>query len=176
MVSAGNSFLASLAGQGQLQLRDAVLRGLDLMSATAGPGDVRPVETKTADLRAGTTKPGETKTAAEGHFNSAAGSFRVGSGRVQVDHLSLTAREQHFEVQGSVSLARRLDLRVWSLPRGVEAVSDSHLLTDHEEWTIGGMLEAPQLARQTNVAGNREAAPSVTLGPPAATANSTARR
>jgi hypothetical protein len=166
--------LASLAGEGKLQVRDALVRGIDLSKGTVTtepkrletrPGETRTGEARTIDARAAdVAKPADIKSGAESRFTSAAASFHLGGGLVQVEHLSLATREERFEVAGSVSLARQLDLRVWSLPRGGEIATDTNLAADREQWTIGGTLEAPLLTRQTHIAGTADAIPGTANG------------
>jgi hypothetical protein len=166
--------LASLSGAGKLQVRDALVRGIDLLNGTVAVdaraadtrlSEGRVGETRTIDARAAdVTKPANIKSAAESRFTSAASTFHVGGGLVQIERLSLATREERFEIAGSVSLARQLDLRVWSLGRGVETVPDTNLTADREEWTIAGTLEAPLLTRQTHIAGSTDAIPGTANG------------
>jgi len=171
--------LASLTGAGKLQVRDAMVRGIDLPNGTVaieprtaetrrGEGkfsETRSGETKTIDARAAdVTKSANTKSATESRFASAVTSFHVGGGLVQIESLSLSTREERFEIAGSVSLARQLDLRVWSLGRGAETGQDTNLIADRQEWTIAGTLEAPLLTRQTHIAGSTDAIPGTANG------------
>jgi len=129
--------LESLAGQGDLRVRDAVLRGLDFPSV------------------------GQNDNAAEGAdesgFATATAGFHIAGGRIRVEQLSLTARDARFEIQGSVNLTRQLDLRAWSEPHGVDVAPGAGPAAERREWTIGGTLDAPLLTRQTRLAGNRMA-------------------
>jgi hypothetical protein len=103
---------------------------------------------------------GDAKSVAESRFSAANASFHVSGSGVQVDQLSLAAREGHFEVQGSVNTSRELDLHAWSVPRGGESSSEANAGTNREDWVIGGTLDAPELTRETHIAGNPEVTPS----------------
>jgi hypothetical protein len=120
-----------------LRARDAVVRGIDLPSLLAGTAS-------------------DPKARGEARFGTSAATFHIAAGRVRVDQLLLEDRDQQLEVEGSVDFARRLDLLVRTAPREAVRGADFDPETiEGETWAIAGTLDAPQVAPQTPVAGNR---------------------
>jgi hypothetical protein len=134
----GRQYLAaSLEGEGVLRARDAVLRGIDLPSLLTGTAS-------------------DPKARGEARFGTSAATFHIAAGRVSVDQFLLEDRDQQLEVEGTVDFARRLDLLVRTAPRETTRGADFDPETSEgETWAIAGTLDAPQVARQTPVAGNR---------------------
>jgi hypothetical protein len=140
----------SLEGEGVLRVRNAMVRGLDL-SPDQIPGQKLP-----APGRAGDSEP-----AAEARYSTAAATFHVADGRVLLNQVLLVGRDEQLELDGTVSFARQLDLRVRpqsrdlasrDLARSAEIDAQD---TDADIWAIVGTLDAPQVRLQTPVAGGR---------------------
>lgn len=161
--------LASLQGDASLRVREPILRGLavsDSPDFTASP-----------------------ESTAENRFTSATASFHIAGGAIHADQFSLVARDQQFELTGSVDFAGQLDLRVQQVPAGSPVVSSfasglasgfsSGLASGgappvaaeasaevvsgpgpgHDAWVVGGTLDAPKVSRQTSLAGERVGVP-----------------
>ena len=111
------ALLASLEGEGALEVRDAVLRGIDLSAWTAGNAD---------------TPEGSN----DSRFDAGSATFHIEGGWVRVDRLLLAARNEQFAVAGSVGFARQLDLWLRAMPRGSDPGSDADLKGD--AWVVGG--------------------------------------
>jgi hypothetical protein len=129
------ALLASLEGEGFLQVQDAEIGLLDL-----------PLDSTDNSLR----------DIASSRFRSSTVSFRVEGGRIRVDPWLLSGRQRQLEIVGAIDFSRRLDLQVRSLSQSerLGPVSDSP--SGDDVWVIGGTLDAPQVIRQERVsAGNQ---------------------
>ncbi len=107
--------LASLSGAGKLQARDALVRGIDFSNGTVTseqktadtkPAESRAGEARTVDARADIAKQADIKSGAESRFTSAAASFHVGNGLVQVEHLALYNSRRTFRNRRTCKLWR----------------------------------------------------------------------
>jgi uncharacterized protein involved in outer membrane biogenesis len=129
------ALLASLEGEGFLQVQDAEIGLLDL-----------PLDSTDNSLR----------DMAGSRFRNSTVSFRVEGGRIRVDPWLLSGRQRQLEIVGAIDFSRRLDLQVRSLSQSerLGPVSDSP--SGDDVWVIGGTLDAPQVIRQERVsAGNQ---------------------
>jgi uncharacterized protein involved in outer membrane biogenesis len=145
---------ASLEGEGVLRVRNATLRGLDLgpdRSLDRGP-DKDPDQKLLTPARAGDSELG-----AETRYTTADATFHVAGGRVRMDQVLLIGRDEQLEVDGTVSFARQLDLRVRPVPRDLTRRELDAQDSDADTWAIAGTLDAPQIHLQTPLAGARAA-------------------
>jgi hypothetical protein len=128
------SLLGSLQGDGALRVRDAVVPIVNAAWSDTSEG-------------------GAPDTAGISRFATGTAAFRVVDGSVRFDPLRLAAKDYGFDVRGSVDFSRRLDLRVKPLVllHGVDSPSRG---TEMDVWDVGGTLTAPEVSRQTHVAGN----------------------
>ncbi len=125
--------LASLEGGGTLDVRDAVIRGPDLLSE---------FEDVVSEPQAGS----------EGYFGGATGSFRVVGGSVHLEQFLFAGHDEQFEVVGKVDFTRRLDLRIQSIRSADGGVAGTGIGVGGDAWVVGGTMEAPQVTRQTRIA------------------------
>jgi hypothetical protein len=130
------ALLATLEGEGFLQVQDAAIGLLDL-----------PLESTDSTL-------GDI---AGSRFRSSTVSFRLEDGRIRVDPWILSGRRRQLEIVGAIDFSRRLDLRVRSLSRSerLDTASDSRSADDL--WVIGGTLDAPQMVREERVSAGNQA-------------------
>jgi len=129
------SLLASLEGEGFLQVQDATLDLLDLPSSA-----------KDASFR----------DIAANRFRSSTVSFRLGNGQVRFDPWLLTGRQRQLEIVGAIDFGRRLNLQVRAVPQSPRLNSASEPPAGDDLWAIGGTLDAPQIVREERVsAGNQ---------------------
>lgn len=148
-LAAAASLPGRVTGSASGELRLAA-RGMDraaLAASLRGQGLLRVREVSLGQIE---WTPGVAETAA-GHEPglgsrrySVTTRFQVGDGRVQLDQFLLARSDEQIEITGSVDFARRLDLRVQSLPRPVTAAGGS-LGGEHDSWTVGGTLDAPRI-------------------------------
>ena len=147
---------ASLEGAGALRVRNAVVRGLDLGSGRS--------------LDRARTRASHSEPAAETRYGTAAAAFHVVGGRVRMDRVLLSGRDEQLAIDGTVSFARQLDLRVRpaphnAAPRDLAPRDSSHAAdsdaqdTAADAWAVSGTLDAPQVHLQIPVVGAQAAQP-----------------
>ncbi len=155
------SLAASLDGEGVLRVRNAIVRGLDLSpdrSVDRGSDQI-PGQKVLPPGRSGDSEP-----ATETRYSTAAATFHIAGGRVLMNQVLLVGRDEQLELDGSVSFARQLDLRVRPMPRDLtprDLTRTAEIETqdnDADAWAIAGTLDAPRVRLQTPVAGARERA------------------
>jgi len=122
------ALLASLAGEGFLHVRDSLIRGINFNFAASGAS-------------------GPPESDNQRQFATSTVSFRVGDGRVSVDPLLLSARNEQWEIVGSVDFAARLQMNLRSLLRpNVDRNSDP--AREGDTWIVSGTLDSPQVNAQ----------------------------
>jgi hypothetical protein len=119
---------ASIQGQGLVQIREASLGPIEWTSGVAGT--------------AAAHEPGLVS-----RRYAVSTRFQVGDSRVRFDRLLLSRPEEQIEITGSLDFARRLELRVHSLPQPVTAAAGG-LGDVRDAWTVGGTLDAPLVTPQ----------------------------
>jgi hypothetical protein len=132
-----HDLLASLAGEGALRARDAMVRGINFPSDNRSAGAAE----------------------AESRFNEVTAKFHLASGKIHIDESLFSGREGVIQATGDLDFARGLNLRAESAGGRAESADDKSLDAARDSWTIVGTLDAPQVARQTHVARERIASP-----------------
>ena len=104
-------------------------------------------------------RPADLEPTAETRYSTAAATFHIANARVLMNQILLVGRDEQLELDGSVSFARQLDLRVRPMPRDltprdfVRPAETDAQDNDADTWAIVGTLDAPQVRLQTPVAG-----------------------
>jgi uncharacterized protein involved in outer membrane biogenesis len=129
------ALLASLEGEGFLQVQDAAINLLNL--------PVIPADTSFQDI-------------AGNRFRSSTVSFRIENGQVRVDPWLLSGRQRQLEIVGDIDFSRRIDLQVRSLSQSDRVSQASDPPADDDIWVLGGTLDAPQIIREERVSAGNE--------------------
>ncbi len=113
--------LRSLEGYGMLSARGARMRGLDVRAVFLGGG-----------ARAGVSQ-----------FAAADARFSLAAGKITIEKLQLSDREDAYEAEGSVDFSRALDLRIRPAASGMENRPGG---SASRTFRIVGPLDAPQVS------------------------------
>jgi hypothetical protein len=131
---------ASGAGAGELKLRASGNSRAALVGSLQGQGTLRAPAASLPTLEfASTANPGESEAGAEERPAAIAARFHLGNGSFALDSLQFARPAERTEVSGSIDFARRLDLRVATVPRALAEATPSGLAS------VSGTLDAPRI-------------------------------